>query len=275
MFRATSSDNCLRDDVESGAEMDQRLMEFEARRIAARRSPPDLHRTLSAAYARLGLKQSPPFGAANARIIAQLSADEALLRLEYHNRHHVQDVIDAVAILLTADPDSLVLLQESEALLTAALGHDLHHDGRAFLPEPELERRSARSATNIARDCGVPESALLLIETLIIGTYPALQMELRTKSHSWSPADDVTRLKLILGEADVLASLTPRLGQTLSLSLAKEWASADMGGSPPPSSTQGRRQFLRAYHGLSCQAERLGVGVMIAEQLSAITDDSA
>ena len=255
--------------------MDQRLRKFEARRIAARASPPDLQQALLDAYARLHLIQSPHFEATNARIIDQLSAEERISALDYHNCHHAQDVIDAATLLLTAGSGSSVSPQEMEALLTAALGHDLHHDGRAFLPDPELECRSARSVTAIGRDCGVPENALVLIEALILGTYPALQKVLRTEGEPSVPTDTARRLKLILGEADVLASLTPRLGRELSISLAKEWASAGMHVSHSPSSAQGRQRFLVSYQKLSAEAEALGVAVMIAQQLNHRADDHA
>ena len=255
--------------------MDQRLREFEARRIAARSSAPDLQQAVWDAYRRLELVASPPFEAANARIITLLSDDEAVVEFEYHNRHHVQDVIDAAALLLSANSNGHMTAQESEAFLTAALGHDLHHDGRGPLPEPVLERRSAKSVTDIGRDTGIPESSLFLIEALIIATHPALQKSLREREDLATSNGNADRLKLILGDADVLASLTPGLGQELSRRLAREWAASGVDVLPSPSSPMGRRQFLSAYRRLSAEAVTLGADSMIAEQLKLCSGDWA
>lgn len=255
--------------------MDQRLKEFEARRIAARSYVPDLQQAVWDAYSTLGLVASREFEAANARIIALLSEEEAVFKLEYHNRHHVQDVIDSATLLLSATSNFHTTAQEREAFLTAALGHDLHHDGQATLSEPELERRSAKSVIDIGRDAGIPESALSLIEALIIATHPALQKSLREKEDLGASNGNVDRLKLILGDADVLASLTPGLGQALSGCLAREWANAGADVAPSPSSPKGRRQFLSAYRTLSAEAVSLGADLMIAEQLKLHADDRA
>jgi len=252
--------------------MDQRLKDFEARRIASRSLPPHLNREILAAQARLGLEPGNAFAAVCRELIKRLTEEAASSEAEYHNLHHVQDVVDAAALLLSSG-GSAVDAQLGEVLLIAALGHDLHHDGRAVLRERDLERRSALTVAGICRSCGYPPDSLVLVEALIVSTHPPEQFSLRSNIGRDAPRDPACRMKLVLGEADVLASLTPELGRELSLCLEKEWLSAGVDVNQPPSTPDGRRQFLTAYQCLSAEALNLGVDVMIAEQLNAGGND--
>lgn len=254
--------------------MDQRLKDYEDRRLAARLSAPDLEREISAAHARLGLKPSIESALVIRKIITKLAEDAGRRQPEYHNLHHVQDVVDAAALLLSTNV-GMVGADQCELLLVAALGHDLHHDGSGPLSEPLLEWRSANAVTEAGLSCGLRESALKLVESLIVSTYPPMQMSLRSGVAGDAGSDPILRLELILGEADVLASLTPRLGRELSLCLDREWEAAGVEAAWRPSSPEGRRQFLTAYQVLSAEALSLGVDAMIAEQLNRGADESA
>lgn len=247
--------------------MDKRLADFEARCTSARQSPPDLSNVMARIYATLAMTPSAAFVATNERVIALMTIEAATTEPQYHNRYHVQDVVEAAALLLSTAADDMIPPHDRHALLTAALAHDLLHDGQAFLSEPELEWRSARNLVSIGRACGLPEGTLRLMETLIVSTFPPLQMSLRANMQATDVVEPASLLKLLLGEADVLASLTPRLGVRLSECLEEEWTAAGIHFSPSPSSLDGRRQFLSAYRQLSAAAIELGVGRMIAEQL--------
>lgn len=251
--------------------MDQRLKEYEARRIASRSFAPDLTREIASAHARLGLEPSKTFAVACRELIQKLAEEAENSEAEYHNLYHVQDVVDATALLLTCNED-LIEAELNEVLLIAALGHDLHHDGRGALREGDFERRSAKTVAGVCVSSGFTESTSMLIEALIVSTSPPTQMSLRSEMGRATLNDPAHRMMLILGEADVLASLTPRLGRDLSLRLEEEWLAAGVEAAHAPSSVAGRRQFLTAYRRLSAEALDLGVDVMIAEQLNSSGD---
>jgi predicted flap endonuclease-1-like 5' DNA nuclease len=151
----------------------------------------------------------------------------------------------------------------------AMLGHDLGHDGT--LPPPgTLE---AQAATRVAEHATRLDPADRAVLThVILATDPArvpANLE-RAQRACATPLDHLTALA---NEADVLASLLPELGITLSEQLATEWRPHDATRAAFAESFSGRSTFLRLYATPTPPARSLGLEQCIAGQIKAITDE--
>ncbi len=120
------------------------LMAYEKDCQASRWKAPDIRACLNDATLKLGHTPDPVFAAVNQKIIDLLEIDAQTVEHAYHNRHHVCDVLSAVVLLLRqTDLDEKAITRLADCMITAALGHDLHHDGRGTISELDVERRSA------------------------------------------------------------------------------------------------------------------------------------
>lgn len=244
------------------------LMAYEQDCQASRSSAPDLVFCLMKAHRQLGRAPDPLFAKVNQTIIDLLEIDAQQGEHAYHNRHHVCDVVSAIVQLLKqSDIDSESNERWVDCVITAALGHDLHHDGRGTILDVDIEQRSSTAVLAIAKDAGLPAAELALIEGLILATYPPVQLTLRQKLAAPPGPDQDELLALIFGEADVLASLTPTFGLTLSAALSAEWRKAGLIFPSMPDEDAGREKFLGCYRLLTPSAKRLGVDLMVMDQL--------
>lgn len=244
------------------------LKAYEKDCQASRMAAPDLPACLNQAYRQLGCDPDPVFVEVNQKIIGLLEADAKDAEHAYHNRHHVGDVIAAVVLLISQTdiaPDARTSLAHS--MITAALGHDVHHDGFGTSSDLDLERKSATAVLAIGRDAGISRANLAFIEGLILATYPPVQLDLRQKLASGEKPDRKDLFALMFGEADVLASLTPTFGKALSVTLSEEWRKAGRSFPSMPDDDAGRTLFLGCYRLVTPSAQRLGVDVMVSEQL--------
>jgi len=243
-------------------------MAYEQACQASRREAPDLRGCLLQAHQKLARPPDPVFSKVNHRIIDLLEIDAQQVEHAYHNRHHVCDVLSAVVLLMQQTAiDPKLHVRVVDCLITAALGHDLHHDGRGTMSELDVERRSATAVLEIAQDAGLPQEDLDLIEGIILATYPPVQLKLRQKlAMTQGPGPDEV-LALMFGEADVLASLTPTFGQTLSVALSAEWRKAGLNFPSMPDEIAGREKFLGCYRLVTPSAQGIGVETMVLDQL--------
>lgn len=244
------------------------LMAYQQDCFASRMAAPDLSACLQDCYAQLGRAPDPLFALLNHKIIELLESDAKQAEHAYHNRHHVRDVLCAVVLLLKqTDVASDATARVVDCMMTAALGHDLHHDGLGTMSELDVERRSSNAVMAIAEDVGLPAADMRFIEGVILATYPPVQRRLREKlAMKQGPAPDEL-LALIFGEADVLASLTPGFGKTLSVALSTELRKAGLVFAAMPDEDAGRALFLESYRLLTPSAQRLGVDTMVFDQL--------
>ena len=244
------------------------LMAYEQDCQASRNSSPNIRSCLTQVYEHLGSAPDPAFAKVNQKIIDLLEIDAQILEHAYHNRNHVCDVLKAVVLLLKHTdiaPKAHVSLME--CLITAALGHDLHHDGRGTMSELDLERRSATGVLAIGQEAGLPQADLDFIEGVILATYPPVQLKLRQQLAEGGDLDPNEMLALMFGEADVLASLTPTFGKSLSVALSTEWRKAGLIFASMPDEEAGRAKFLGCYRLVTPSAQRLGVDAMVLDQL--------
>lgn len=180
----------------------------------------------------------------------------------YHNHLHTLDTIWAMEELCAAASRIGAALPASQHMLKVVmLGHDLRHPGGSGAPAHDLEQKSAQVMAEFARACDVPDHVTAQIVDLILSTRPAHQIAMRAAG-----AGDL--LHLIVGEADVMASLLPGLGLKLGAELTQEMAAAGEPVEAPFESPSVRRSFLRAYLNVSPQAQNLGLGAVIAEQVA-------
>jgi len=242
------------------------LMAYEKDCAAARLAAPDLSVCVDEAYRQLGRSPDGVFAEVNRKIIDLLEADAKQAEHAYHNRHHVRDVVCAVVLLLLQG-EPAVTPHVVDCMITAALGHDLHHDGLGTMSQRDVERRSATAVLAIAKDAGLPQADMGFIEGLILATYPPIQRRLREKLAQGQGTDPEDMMALVFGEADVLASLTPTFGKILSISLSAEWRKAGLIFPSMPDDDAGRALFLGLYRHLTPSARRLGVEAMVLDQM--------
>ena len=142
------------------------------------------------------------------------------------------------------------------------LGHDMLHDGSAGR-DGALEARSSAAATALASSAGVDGPALAIVADVILATYPALVGDNAARTAGRLPPGPLGRshdlLRTLANEADVCASLLPRLGPSLGEALACEWRPLNDPGLLAAGTHAGRLLFLRSFPALSRPAARLGL----------------
>ena len=180
----------------------------------------------------------------------------------YHNHLHTLDTIRAVDLLCSAAMrlgSPLPVLRH--ILVLTMLGHDLRHPGGANSSTRDIERMSADLVTAHARRCGLAEPQIARMRDLILGTRPEAQIAMRA-----SAKGDLAHL--LIGEADVMASLLPGLGLELAADLTLEFAVAGTPVAVPFDAPPVRLSFLRAYAHQSAPARALGLDVVVARQIA-------
>jgi hypothetical protein len=194
----------------------------------------------------------------------------ALPEPAYHNRHHMAEAVHAMALLCRTACDQRWLRPSlAELGVLAMIGHDLGHDGS--LPSPGvLEARAAQSVEALAHR--LPAAQRRTLTRIILATDPATVPANLARARD-PAATGLDRLIALANEADVLASLLPDLGLTLSERLAEEWRPHDPGRADAACSFSGRRSFLTIYAAPSEAACQLGLQACIARQLQAITPE--
>ena len=181
-------------------------------------------------------------------IVAAMNAFADKLPIEplYHNRHHTIDVIYALSNLIRrAVTRGIISKHEANLALIAMVGHDLLHDGTMNTPIRSLERIAGTEVARLLSSFDIPEYDIERIVDLIHKTDPAYQFHMRGRLAS-GDAKNPEILALIVGDADLFASILPDIGLKLSDDLAKEWQMAGLAIDPMPNTQQGRRNFLAA-----------------------------
>lgn len=188
----------------------------------------------------------------------------------YHSRRHFKEVCLALSLLLQSGRSLAAVGSGASAwsvddyncwiLLLAAIAHDFGHEGRPNRTQGELEEKACRLAEDVlgASLC-LPAGCVQTIKALILATEPSLYTELikvAVKAGEGIGTDDV--MKVLLVEADLLASMLPNYGVALGKLLADEFrphvpALADL-----IESVEGRKGFLRAHPSISPNLRYLG-----------------
>ena len=246
---------------------------IEARFLARRARRPDPAGALAGAAARVGLSQ-PLLRAGRAIAAALDDWSRAHGELPYHNRHHAAEAALAMAELC-AKAMALGLLSPDEAGagVAAMLGHDLGHDGR--LPGGGvLEACAGTALAALAAAEGVDDAQADLMAAVVRATDPALAPGNAARAAGLAPPGPGGRshdlLFALANEADICASLLPRLGPRLGRALEREWRRHAEQGVPGAGSQAGRLAFLRAVPPFSRPATVLGLDAAHAASLSAI-----
>jgi len=261
---------------------------MEAAFAARRGHAPDLPGAFAEAFASHAA-QHPALaraGAAIATAMDHLAHDSAGPGdLPYHNRHHAAEATLAMGWLCRVGQDHGLISGADAALgIVAMVGHDMHHDGTVG-GDGRLERRARDAVLAIAGAAGVATLVLDRLGDVILGTALAsvprngarLQGLLPPGPHG--PGHDA--LRALANEADVCASLLPRLGPSLGHLLAAERGLPDPGPASGPDSgpdsgpgsgiADSRLTFLRSVPKLSGPAEAIGLGEARAQSLAAPT----
>lgn len=183
----------------------------------------------------------------------------------YHNPLHTLDTMRAMAALCASCARlGLTLACPPHILSIVMLGHDLRHPGGSNGAGRDLERMSADAVSGLARQCDMPTEVTQQIVDLILATGLRFQQALRRDR-----TGDL--LALLVGEADVMASLLPGLGLELAVALTQEMRAAGEPVAIAFESAPARMAFLNAYTTLSRPAEALGLARVIAAQLGELS----
>lgn len=215
----------------------------------------------------LGWSAAPDRLTPIARTIAAAYHDDAARTAEpaYHNRHHITETVAAMAQLCGIAVRMGQISPDLAGLgILAMLGHDLGHDG-SLAPPGILEAISAARVTALA--AALPEPDRALLHALILSTAPhrVTANLAQARSANATPHD---LLIALANEADVLASLLPELGWTLTALLAEEWHRHDPARATAARSVAGRCEFLRIYAEPTLPSRSIGLHIMIARQIS-------
>jgi hypothetical protein len=165
----------------------------------------------------------------------------------YHDRHHQAEAVRACGWLAQGLPPGA-----AACCVLAMAGHDLLHDGTL---REGLEARSAAAALELCAD--LPDAMRAEIARLILLTDPTAP-----------PPSDLSGM--LVREADLFGSLTPRLGPRLTAALALEWQRA---GHPDPGallSFGARAGFLARLPEFSGPARALGLEAAVRAQQAAL-----
>jgi hypothetical protein len=234
---------------------------------ARRRTPPDLPGAFDTAFAPLAPTLPPDPAAAMARagrgIAAAMDHAAAATREPpYHNRHHAAEATLAMSCLCRAAlAAGLITPLEAAIGVVAMVGHDMDHDG-STIGGGVLEARSWRGVRPIAA-AELDPAALERLGDIILATDPAQVAQNAACLRGEQPSGAIPRgqivLRVLANEADICASLLPRLGPSLSLLLAEEWRPSGSAALLQETTAAGRADFLRSYPPLSAPATVIGL----------------
>lgn len=181
----------------------------------------------------------------------------------YHSRRHFKEVCLALSLLLQSGR-SLAAVDSGASvwsvddcncwiLLLAAIAHDFGHEGRPNSAQGELEEKACVLTEEVleAALC-MPASYMNTIKTLILSTEPSFYTELikmADKAGEGIGTDDV--MKVLLVEADLLASMLPNYGVALGKLLAEEYRTEAPALASLIGSHEGREVFLKTHPSIS------------------------
>ncbi len=248
--------------------MHDRLEVLEAGLLAKRLSAAEVTAAFESAFA---LAAADPCAAglwalhaAGAMIAAAVEAGpRGSAEPAYHNRHHAAEATLAMGWLCRAARD-LELISDVQAALgvVAMVGHDMDHDG-STAGGGVLEARSWAAVRPLAAEAGLGGATLAALGDIILATDPALVAINAARVRGEAPAGPLGAgqdvLRVLANEADVFASMLPRLGPCLSRLLAEEWRPSGNPALLRVGTAAGRCAFLRAYPAMSGPAVSLGL----------------
>lgn len=237
----------------------------EGELLRRRARPADMDSAVTEALAEAcGAPVPAPYAEAGRLIAAAVTAHGASFPAghepEYHDRHHQSEATLAMGWLCGAARRRGALdAPAAGAGVLAMAGHDLRHDG-TVPPAGTLEARAAALTAALAAQAGLGPDVQQRITRTILATDPA-------RAAAGLDEDDL--LCRLAREADLFASLTPRLGWQLSKALAREFGAAGHHPAPAPDCFAGRLALLQARPSFTGAAEHLGVAAGVAAQLAA------
>ncbi len=183
--------------------------------------------------------------------------------LPYHNRHHAAEATLAMGWLCeVARRRGKITALEATVGVTAMLGHDLGHDGTAA-QDGRLERLAAEAVDRIAGLARVQPRQRQQLAEIIRATLPS-QVQ-HNAARALGPrlsgrfGRGVAMLRLLANEADIFASLMPRLGWTLGRALSDEGVRTGVGDARAKARHVGRLAFLRGMPRFSPAGRLLGL----------------
>nr|WP_283949505.1 hypothetical protein [Limobrevibacterium gyesilva] len=238
-----------------------------------RQVPPDLPGAVAAALAAaVGPDPAPDLPALRDFALMLAHAIDAncmgMAELPYHNRHHVAEVVRAMGALCgQARADGALDPALAVLGVVAMVGHDWGHDGT-----PGGDGRLEKGAAARVLAAG-PLSPLArqVVEAVILRTNPALVPEnARRVAGDLPPGPlgaQVDLLCRLANEADVFASLLPRLGWQQAEALAHEWRGTPNGETV--ATFAARLSLLRTYARFSPAATRMGLASLCRRQVDA------
>lgn len=205
----------------------------------------------------LGLPLEEPLG--RAALLSSMKAEESVDALDYHNHHHVVEVIAAAYILGRREKLPIESIGE---LVVAATGHDLGHTGQLNRYHYERESYSCQILRLILDEVGLPSTSIQRIEQMILATDFDVGVPQTRQSYldtrSLAPTDEKRLLAAqcqLLIEADVLFSCFDlSYNEFLSKLLSAELKRAE-----PNLSLVERIKFLSSVLFISDAAAQLGL----------------
>jgi hypothetical protein len=188
-----------------------------------------------------------------------LKVEEAREEPNYHNQHHILEVMLAAYVLGRREHLPIYRIAE---LIIAAAAHDLGHSGGMNKCDYELELRSCEIARPILQQAELTPEAIQRIESMILatdiraGVPPTRNEYLLAKT---LPPDNEQRLlatqKMLLAEADVLFSCFDlNYNDLLSKLLSAEWKRTQ-----PNLSLKERLDFLKIVQFVTDASKQLGL----------------
>lgn len=145
----------------------------------------------------------------------------------YHNRKHMGQVVASMAALLMARRNGNTITTKEAcqelALVAAALGHDVLHDGRRNASLREAELLSAKYVKAILSQGGLSAQWCTRVAAIIELTDPNDAINNHALLLNNRGLDDLVLCCVLTNEADILASSLPDIGLDLTEELATEW----------------------------------------------------
>ncbi len=202
-------------------------------------------------------------------IESQTQTSTNLTEPKYHNRLHFADALTSMTVLLAV----LSQLEKNTnhdwmacALLTC-IAHDFLHPGKVNRFESEIEQKSVDFLNPILSLHCVPDEWQKIISTAIVRSDFAIvhhnHADVSGKKFEW----DLKWLCVLLNEADVMASASPKYGPELGESLAHEWRLIDFSPHASVATTQGRMRFLKQLLFSSPSSSVLGLSQRISDEI--------
>lgn len=255
------------------------LAALEARFLAMRQVPADLESAFSDGFsvatgAAVGFAPLHTLRQAGQAVAAAMRAHPGKTAgLPYHNLHHFAEATLAMGVLC-AIARGLALISPTDAALgvAAMIGHDIDHDG-VSIDGGVLETHAAAETIRMSRAEGVGEDELARIAHIIEGTDPAALPDNEARMAGILPPGPFgavgDRLRSLANEADVMASLMPKLGLQLGEALAAERCQAGDPNADVIASFTGRLEFLRRYGYFTPAAAALAIPRIVEAQIAA------